>query len=335
MIRQFLLFFLATLSTCSVAQNVYIDGFNYSINQETGNAVALGAPWQDDNLLVNGVLTIPAFVHYKDHDYYVTEIGDNAFEYWYAVNWVNLPNTITTIGKKAFQACVNVRFFAGTTPVLTTIKEGAFSRCYRLASFLLPPTLAELGNGAFEYCTNLTELNFSNTLLVDIPYNVCRGCKNLRSVTMFGGGTIPYLTGIRRINAYAFSGCDIHWISFPRSLLFIGNEAFKGCPIELVQCEFDDPFEISVDVFDVYETASLAVPKGTIDRFKKVSSWKLFWNIKEIENTGINSPHIDSIEENNIKSIYNIRGQKQNTFRKGINIIKSADGRFKKVISKN
>lgn len=317
-----------------MAQSVYIDGFTYLLNEETRNAIAQGAPWQDDELLVNGVLTVPSNVKHNDKNYYVVAIDDNAFAYWDALEWVNLPETLQSIGEGAFHACRNLRFLANPSDVLTTIKAGAFSDCVRLEAFRIPPFLAELGSGAFEGCVSLGTIDLSGTLLVEIPYAAFRGCKLLRVVNMFTS-LIPGITGIRKIHGNAFEGCGFSWIYLPPSLLSIGSEAFKGCKeLELVECGFDDPFRIDTDVFDDYEHTTLKVPKGTQDRFKKVSSWNLFWNMIEADDTETSVSHTSSSASNEFEKYFDISGRKIAKPTNGISILRTEDGRAKKLFVK-
>lgn len=332
--KRILFALLASIGFFNKAQCVYIDGFDYRLDEKTGNAVALGASWQDSELLQAETLYIPAFVTYNNKNYYVTEIDYEAFAYWDEVKYVSLPNTIMTIGEGAFKNCVNLRYVFHDNHVLTTIKASAFAGCKSLGAIILPPTLANLGARAFERCTSLGSIDFCGTLLVDIPYAVCRGCTKLRVINMLTGA-IPGITGIRRIQANAFEGCGMSWIGLPSSLLSIGTEAFKGCKeLKVVTCYFDDPFVISTDVFDDYDHTTLEVLKGRMGEFQNVSSWNLFCNVKEVDVTSVASRLADSVDPTEVTTYFDTQGRAHSHPVKGLNIVRSKDGTVKKILIK-
>ena len=103
-------------------------------------------------------------------------------------------------------------------------------------------------------------------------------CKNLSSITIPDGmGVIGYR---------AFKGCNaLTTITIPSSVTGVSNWAFLYCNnLTTVISYITEPSTIIEDAFgtDVYSNATLWVPAGTSAKYKKVSGWKNFQNIKEM-----------------------------------------------------
>ena len=73
------------------------------------------------------------------------------------------------------------------------------------------------------------------------------------------------------------------------------------------------------------EQCKLLVPEGSIDAYKAADVWKEFFNI---EPTGINRVEADA----SAAEWYSINGQRSSSARKGLNIMRTADGKTRKVI---
>jgi hypothetical protein len=72
---------------------------------------------------------------------------------------VTIPNTVTKIGKYAFNSCSKLT--AITIPAgVTEIGSGAFSNS-GLQSITIPDTVNKIGKGAFESCKSLTTVTVS------------------------------------------------------------------------------------------------------------------------------------------------------------------------------
>ena len=133
---------LQLLITCAVAMSisalghsqttdVSIDNIHYTLSGTTATV------WSGRD--ATGDVTIPSTISHEGKDYTVTEIGNNAFNLGGApsdVTSVTLPNTITTIGEKAFY---NLNIESFTIPEsVKYIKSSAFENCRRLKSIVIP-----------------------------------------------------------------------------------------------------------------------------------------------------------------------------------------------------
>lgn len=111
-------------------------------------------------------LTISKTVTYEGKTYTIKEIGGSAFYNCGKLNGVTIPNTITKIGKYAFDGCsmTRVTFLSGST--LEEIGAYAFYGG-QIASINMPASLKSIGDNAFCYCGN-----WDNTHSLTIPANV-------------------------------------------------------------------------------------------------------------------------------------------------------------------
>ena len=171
----------------------------------------------------------------------VTAIGDFAF-FWTGgasqLQSVTIPNTVTTIGRNAFQGCS------------------------QLTSVVIPDSVTELGQDIFANCTSLSQVTLGAGM-TQIARTMFQGCKALRSIY------IP--SNITSIGYDAFNGSGIAEITIPDSVTAISGCAFSGCnsltsitvPNSVTQLG-DCVFEYCTNLTDVRLSSSLTIlPRGT------------------------------------------------------------------------
>ena len=86
----------------------------------------------------------------------VKKIGEGAFQ-WCSLNIINIPDTVTEIGRASFLTCQ----FATSIKIsknLKTIPQGAFSQCPKLTSVTIPSGVTKIESAAFSYNENLKTL---------------------------------------------------------------------------------------------------------------------------------------------------------------------------------
>lgn len=145
--------------------------------------------WQD-----NGIAKIKKVVF----DNGVTMISAGAFQGFSGLTKIVLPDTLTTINADAFEGC-------------------------GLSDVVIPVSLKTLScdsYGIAPFGKSIRSVSF-NKEATEIPANVMRGAASIESVT------IP--DKVKKIGAYAFSGCGMSYIDLPDSLTSIGDHAFSEC----------------------------------------------------------------------------------------------------------
>ena len=191
---------------------------------------------------VSGAIEIPESVEYNDIVYSVTAIGDSVFFSNSSVTSVILPNTITSIGNRAF-------YRSSLTSVtlsysLTEIGDWAFAMCSGLrvsisfpeslasigtyafytsgiTAVTIPESVTSLGNFAFKDCSRLTTVNYNAVSCAHTGfYSPFSPAENLTTVTI-GENVVD-------IPRCLFSEC--YWLSpvtIPSTVATIGDNAFK------------------------------------------------------------------------------------------------------------
>jgi surface antigen bspA-like len=177
----------------------------------------------------------------------VVSVEASAFLNNTAITSVVLPDSITSIGEKAFNGCESLTsVLFGKNSQLSSIGPGAFNYCYSLESITIPKSVTNIGSDAFIYCYGLRSVTFGeNSQLTSIGDGAFNWCESLESITIpdsvtsIGEGafcccakltsiTIP--DGVKSIGNYAFAGCSaLESITIPDSVLNIGDSAFAEC----------------------------------------------------------------------------------------------------------
>lgn len=182
---------------------------------------------------------------------------------------VIIESGITSIGKYAFQYCINLISVEIHDGVIS-IEEGAFYECGKLSSVILSETITSIGKWAFGNCSSLASIKLpkfltsigceafrrSGLTTITIPQGVTliendtfRDCcelstvKLLGSVTSIGSNafresglkTISMPQTIKTIGEGAFYGCNhLYSITLPEGLISIENKVFRECCISSV-----------------------------------------------------------------------------------------------------
>lgn len=195
--------------------------FSEITDESTGEVVSYSVKAKE-GIAINGNLCIPNQYNNKP----VTKIETNAFKGCATIEKVVIPNTITVIDERAFEACgsttkgLTVVFEKGETPLtlgiavfnasqiveitisnrIQALNTSTFFRCYNLqtVNFEENSQLNFIDNAAFIECTNLTTINLPDSITY-IGAQAFMGCSALKSIT------IPENT--TTIDVTAFSGC--------------------------------------------------------------------------------------------------------------------------------
>jgi len=132
----------------------------------------------------------------------VTSIEDNAF-FGIGIDSLEIPSSITKIGEAAFDSC-------------------------SISSVWLPNSIVSLGERAFNNCESLTSIHFPPAgSLVEIPDNLCAGCRSLTGVSIPDGYTL--------IGSGAFANSGLVQVALPQDLETIEYNAFSYTNLESIE----------------------------------------------------------------------------------------------------
>ena len=139
-----------------------------------------------------GDLAIPTTIERRP----VTRIGNDAFRNCINLRGITIPDSVSTIGERAFQGCA-------------------------ISSITIPDSVTSIGNHAFSECESLTSIAIPDSV-TNIENGTFRDCKSLRSVA------IP--DSVSTIGNYAFSGCTtLTGLALPNGITSIADQAFRDC----------------------------------------------------------------------------------------------------------
>lgn len=204
-------------------------------------------------------------------------IGKRSDELVYGWQTTVIPNSVTTVGRKAFFDCLGLTSIVIPEGV-TGINSSAFSNCENLVSVSLPESLTSWDWGVFSQCHSLTSIQLPSKLkyIASGVYQHCLGLVNIN---------IP--ESIERIERIAFENCyGLKAVSLPSKLTEIGDEAFRYCDdLESVVIKNPVPPTISGLTFSKCQGVTLYVPKGCVGAYRSADYWRYFEHITEM--TGV------------------------------------------------
>lgn len=259
----FLCVFISSVSAFSY--DFKVDGIAYEIISNDGQTVKVV---KDIFCFYSGDINIPDFVRKDNKEYKVVGIGNDAFGECFDLTSVTIPKYVTTIGENAFYGC-NKLISIIIPENVAYIEKDAFNSCLGLTSIILPESVLSIGKTAFENCRNLVSVTISEGV-TSIENSAFRSCVSLTSITI------------------------------PESVISIGFYAFSSCPsLTSIYLKWRKPISGSDNIFyisgfndkDLYETATLYIPEGTLAEYQKVEPWCLFKNIQSCSS-------IDSVQDN-------------------------------------
>ena len=142
----------------------------------------------------------------------VTSIGRYAFQDCHGLTSITIPHSVTSIGESAFSSCY------GLTSVIWNAENITDNYEYRFGSFVYSPPFYDSGS---LITSQITSFTFGDSVR-HIPAYLCYGMKNLTAVTI--GNSVT------SIGCGAFYKCSILTsITIPDSVTTIADEAFRDC----------------------------------------------------------------------------------------------------------
>lgn len=149
----------------------------------------------------------------------VTQILDGAFRGHDELVSVVLPDTLQSIGPRAFSGCSSLREIRIPEGVFE-IGRSAFSGCKALVSASLPDGLLRVSESLFQGCTSLKEVR-GGAEVDELAGNAFAACEQLEGLEL--------LSHVRTIGSGALAGCALSRVELPLRMEGIAAEAFRSC----------------------------------------------------------------------------------------------------------
>lgn len=328
--RKILFSFLLFFPLVVEAQNFVVDGVYYSIKLFTKN---VGVATSNSTKFYKGYITVPETVVYNNETYTVVSVDNGAFTGSEGLLGVTLPNTITTIGDRAFSGCHGLTEF--TIPQgVTTIDYDAFYGSINIKEITIPNSVNSIMSRAFSKLENLVIEDGEEDLFLmtlysindNTPFHICP----LKSIYL--GRNLKYQ------NSYSPFGDNslLETVTIGEKVTKLSSYLFRDCTgLKDIYCYNEEVPEVGLYVLanDIAHNVTLHVPANSIGKYKAASFWKEFGTIVSVPNDN-SALENTFISPNAINYFYNMKGQRFGEPQKGINIIRMADGRYKKILMK-
>lgn len=275
------LLFFVTLTLCFSMTKAQIEVHlpndpNFSMKCKTGQILkyTITSKKETYTVTVNGIkgdkenikkIEIPATVNYRNIDYNVTAINNEAFADISTMTSVTIPQSIKTIGAKAFIGCTSLKTIkiggiieycgenafsetAISKPIYTgktlvyypanqktfkinegteTILEYAFCDCKEMTSIVIPSSVRKLFINSFANCNNLENLVVAEGNKTFDSRNNCNAIILTSEDKIIRGCKNSSIPdGIKTIGRLSFANTNLSQIEIPNSVTAIEDSAF-------------------------------------------------------------------------------------------------------------
>ncbi|MEE0975647.1 MAG: leucine-rich repeat protein, partial [Muribaculaceae bacterium] len=209
---------------------------------------------------------------------------------------INLPNSITEIGDSAFMLCSSLLGPLNIPKRVKNIGKNTFLGCIYISSVTFPDSLETIGDEAFNNCT-FGDIKLPSTVkhIGNYAFNHFSKKKVTARITI-PDSTKTIGTDIINENhigvIYNAENCTVTKTVFrPKKSILFGRKV-KNVPYNLLKHNYNIPIIISQntippqiddDFFNdsIKSFATLYVPKGYIETYRKATGWQKIQNIEE------------------------------------------------------
>ena len=193
-----------------------------------------------------------------------------------------IPNTVTAIGRSAFQRCSAMTQMAIPSSV-TTIDGVAFGYCTGLTSIEIPASVTSISGEAFNGCDGLQSMVVDSENTKYDSRNNCNAIIETETNILVCGCAVTVIPeDVTAIGEYAFDYCKaMKSFTIPASVKSIGRSAFAACTnLESLTCLNQNPPTIAnqYTFSNVPTDIPVYVPKASVEDYQAANFWNKFTN---------------------------------------------------------
>ena len=299
----------SAFQSCNNLQRINIESleswFNISFSDRTANPVYYAKDIYLDNELVTNIVVPMSVTRINDYAFIncsqlknidisgsVEVVGSYAFENCVGLTSIIIPNSVTSIGNYAFNKCSNLKTIINLSNL--TFQAKSTNNGY-IAYYA--ENVINAKNGSIVNDFVFSSENKVHTLVtylgtedeLELPKDYNGENYHIESYAFDNNGLISMVkipNSVLSIGNYAFRNCqNLQLLYIGSSIERISNYAFAGCynimdiynfSTKAITCEKE------IFSTDVYNNATLYVPKGRVQAYSKTTPWSEFY-IEEIK----------------------------------------------------
>ena len=237
--------------------------FGENSKLETIGDSALGGCWELANV------EIPSTV---------TKIGKNAFFNSNALISMIIPSGVSEIGESAFASCWNFEnIIFEENSQLKSISKSLFEGT-KIKNISIPEGVTSIENSAFKSCGSLVKVELPSSL-VNIRNFAFQNCGSLDTVVFAENSKLEV------IGDCAFKDCrTLSYIEIPSGVNYVGFETFAYCSnLTKIESYVEVVPETDGSAFDgCPENMRIGVPYNSVEAYKAASPWNNYTIVSEI-----------------------------------------------------
>lgn len=186
------------------------------------------------------------------HGYKVTSIAPRVFYENSAIEQVEIPDTVTSIGLYAFAFCSNLKSVSLGSSV-TDLGDSVFMNCTSLESAEINCNIDMLPRSTFDRCSSLTDVTLSDSIqsLGSRAFAECSELKNLPIDTISAIGSncfqatgvtsVMLAEGVTGVPWMCFAQCsNLEEITIPKTVTSISDTAFYEIESQItIKCWYE------------------------------------------------------------------------------------------------
>lgn len=210
---------------------------------------------------------------------------------------LEMVDTITSVGMRAFSGCTNLTSIRFSNN-LESINGYAFYQCTSLTNISLPDSLKNIGGQSFTGCTGLEEVILPDSVIGTVGGQSFSGCTNLKyfqysnNATHTGQGALYGCTALTKVvlgeninflNDTTFTNCtSLTTITLPSKVATISTKVFSGCSalksIKIMSTTI--PTLNNINAFENTPVANgtgyIYVQDNLVDSYKTATNWSTY-----------------------------------------------------------